>query len=48
MSKAHWNGIDLKADLSDDEIKQLIDHSYDLVSKGLTKKKQKELGLLEY
>lgn len=46
MSKAHWNSVYLESDVSDDEIKKLIDHSYQLVSNGLTKKKQKELGLL--
>lgn len=45
MNKTHWNGIDLNADVSDDEIKKLIDHSYHRVSSGLTKKLQKELGI---
>jgi predicted DNA-binding protein (MmcQ/YjbR family) len=45
MSKAHWNGVDLNSDVSDDEIKKMIDHSYEMVVKGLTKKLQMELGL---
>ncbi|MDF2557200.1 MAG: YjbR [Bacillales bacterium] len=47
MSKAHWNSVALQSDVSDDEIKKMIDHSYQLVSSGLTKKLQKELRLLE-
>ena len=35
MTKAHWNSIDLRADVSDDEIKQFIDHSYQLVVESL-------------
>lgn len=45
MSKAHWNTIILQSDISDDEIKKMIDHSYEIVARGLTKKLQKELGL---
>lgn len=44
MSKKHWNTIELESDMSVGEIKKWIDHSYDLVVSGLTKKKQKELG----
>ncbi|MDF2557198.1 MAG: MmcQ-like protein [Bacillales bacterium] len=47
ITKAHWNGVDLNSDVSDDEIKKMIDHSYELVSRGLTKNLQKELGLFE-
>lgn len=47
MSKAHWNTIAMGSDVSDDELKRMIDHSYQLVKSGLTKKKQIELGLLE-
>lgn len=44
MSKVHWNTLALEeGDLSDSLIMKLIDHSYDLVRKSLTKKKQKEL-----
>ena len=46
MSKKHWNTITIEGGLSHDFIKELIDHSYDLVVKGLTKKLQKELGFI--
>jgi predicted DNA-binding protein (MmcQ/YjbR family) len=44
MNKKHWNTVIINSsDVSDDLAKELIDHSYDLVVKGLTKKLQKEL-----
>jgi len=44
MSKKHWNTVLLNSsDVSDDLAIELINHSYDLVVKGLTKKHQKEL-----
>jgi len=44
MSKVHWNTINIEGNLPNNLLKELIDHSYDLVVKGLTKKLQKELG----
>lgn len=46
MSKRHWNTI-LVNDLNSKLIFELIDHSYDLVIKGLTRKKRRELGIDE-
>ncbi|WP_372795098.1 MmcQ/YjbR family DNA-binding protein [Lutibacter sp.] len=46
MNKKLWNTITIESGLSNDLIKELIDHSYDLVVKGMTKKLQKELGFL--
>ena len=44
MSKKHWNTVTInKSDVSDDLIRELINHSYVLVVNGLTKKAQKEL-----
>lgn len=37
MSKKHWNTIDMQGMLSDKLVCELIDHSYDLVVKSLTK-----------
>lgn len=37
MSKKHWNTIDLNGGLTDKMILAFIDHSYDLVVKGLKK-----------
>ena len=46
MSKKHWNTITIEGNLSNKLIEELIDHSYNLVVNGLTKKLQKELGFL--
>ena len=43
MNKKHWNTVTLNNDVSDDFAFELIDHSYDLIVKGLTKKLQEEL-----
>ena len=38
-NKKHWNTVALNnSDVSDELIKELINHSYDMVVKGLTKK----------
>lgn len=43
MSKKHWNTVALNTgNISDDFAAELINHSYDLVVKGLTKKMQQE------
>ena len=46
MSKKHWNTITIEGSISNELIVELINHSYDLVVKGMTKKKQKELGFI--
>jgi predicted DNA-binding protein (MmcQ/YjbR family) len=43
MSKIHWNTIEINRDVPDSLIKKLIDHSYDLVFKSLTKKLQTDI-----
>jgi predicted DNA-binding protein (MmcQ/YjbR family) len=43
MNKIHWNSIHLHQGMKDIEALQWIDHSYDLVVSGLTKKFQIEL-----
>jgi predicted DNA-binding protein (MmcQ/YjbR family) len=47
MNKKHWNTVDYKSNLPDTLVKELIDHSYDLVVSSLTKKLKKELEELE-
>ena len=47
MSKKHWNTIAVNAAVPDSLIKELIDHSYELVFKSLTKKMQSEIQELE-
>lgn len=46
MSKIHWNTIRIEEGLHTDFIKELVDHSYELVVRGMTRKHQKELGFL--
>jgi predicted DNA-binding protein (MmcQ/YjbR family) len=43
MSKIHWNTIEINREVPDSLIKELIDLSYDLVFKSLTKKVQLEV-----
>lgn len=43
MSKVHWNTVKVNRDVSDKFLKELIDHSYDLVFKSLTKIIQREV-----
>jgi len=43
MNKAHWNTVNVQGSLSNQMIKELIDHSYDLVVKSLTRKLREEL-----
>lgn len=41
MHKKHWNTVTINSsDVSDDLLRDFINHSYDLVVKGLTKKQQ--------
>ena len=41
MSKKHWNTVDFEGSLDDEMLRELIDHSYDLVVSKL-KKAEKE------
>lgn len=43
MNKKHWNTVSFQGNLSDMDLKEMIQHSYDLVFKGLTKKVKAEL-----
>lgn len=43
MSKVHWNTVKVNRDVDDKLLKELIDHSYELVFKSLTKKIQAEV-----
>lgn len=40
MNKKHWNTVNLDADVDVETIKELIDHSFDLVYEKLTKKQK--------
>ncbi len=43
MNKKHWNTVEIEGNLPRDLITELMDHSYELVVKSLTKKLQNEL-----
>lgn len=43
MSKVHWNTVAANKSVSDKMLKELIDHSYELVYKSLTRKIRDEL-----
>ncbi|MCH3880957.1 MULTISPECIES: MmcQ/YjbR family DNA-binding protein [Tenacibaculum] len=43
MNKKHWNTVTLNDDVSDTFAFELIDHSYNLIVKSLTKKLKEEL-----
>jgi predicted DNA-binding protein (MmcQ/YjbR family) len=35
MNKRHWNTVEIEGGIADAELRKMIDHSYDLVAKGL-------------
>ena len=47
MSKVHWNTVKINADVPDKLLKELINDSYELIFKSLTKKIQTEIAELE-
>ena len=40
MNKTHWNTVFMNGRLSDIQLKEMIDHSYDLILKSLPKNKR--------
>ena len=46
MSKLLWNTVEIDSNVPRDLLYELIDHSYDLVVQGLTKKLKEELNSL--
>lgn len=44
MSKVHWNTVTINAGIPDLFVKELIDDSYNLVFKSLTKKSKDEIA----
>jgi predicted DNA-binding protein (MmcQ/YjbR family) len=43
LNKQHWNSVITDGSIPDDEIEEMIDHSYELVVKGLTRKDREKL-----
>jgi predicted DNA-binding protein (MmcQ/YjbR family) len=44
LNKRHWNTVELDGSVPDDELQELIDHSYDLVVASLTRAQRHELA----
>lgn len=44
MNKRHWNTVHFEGALEEDLLRELIDHSYDLVVAGLPKRDREALG----
>ncbi len=42
-NKVHWNSVKPDGEVPDDLLKDLLDKSYELVLKGFSKKKQREI-----
>ena len=41
MNKKHWNTVDIDGGVPEAELREMIDHSYDLVAKALPKSRAK-------
>lgn len=41
MNKKHWNSVVIEGRIPDAELRKMIDHSYDLVTKGLQQPRAK-------
>ena len=41
MNKKHWNTVEIESGIPDPELRKMIDHSFDLVAKGLPKPRAK-------
>jgi predicted DNA-binding protein (MmcQ/YjbR family) len=37
MNKKHWNSVEIESGIPDNEIRKMIDHSYNLVAKSMAK-----------
>lgn len=44
MNKRHWNTVELDGTIPDDELLELIDHSYELVARGLKRDERRSIG----
>ena len=45
MNKKHWNTVEVNGDIDDEFLKELIDHSFDMVVTGFSKKQQEMIKL---
>jgi predicted DNA-binding protein (MmcQ/YjbR family) len=44
QDKRHWNTVDLDGSIDDDEIREMVDHSYELVVAKLPRADRRSLG----
>ena len=44
QNKRHWNTVDLDGTVSDADLREMIDHSYELVISGLPRSERTRLG----
>jgi predicted DNA-binding protein (MmcQ/YjbR family) len=44
MNKKHWNTVSLGGDVDDELLKELIDHSYELIYGKLSKRERVLIG----
>jgi predicted DNA-binding protein (MmcQ/YjbR family) len=44
LNKRHWNSIEVDGSIPEDELLEMIDHSYDQVVKGMTKTEKAQLN----
>lgn len=45
LSKKHWNSVDGEKDVTLEKIKEMIDHSYAMVKKGLKKELREKIDM---
>jgi len=47
LNKRHWNSVDCNSGIPEEKIIEMIDHSYSVTAKGLTKKQRREIDIEE-
>ena len=45
LNKQHWNTITVDGTVADDQVLELVDHSYDIVVDGLSRAARQRLGI---
>jgi predicted DNA-binding protein (MmcQ/YjbR family) len=45
MNKKHWNTVEIDSGIPDNELRKMIDHSYELVAKSLPRATKAKLKL---
>jgi len=43
MNKKHWNTVEIESGIPDAEVREMIDHSYELVTQSLSKAERKKI-----